>query len=310
MSARRGADSAGARRGLRLRALLGAAVVGGVACAPVEDVAGVVAGDGAGGAVDATGVRVGFHASPAAVEPFPAPERWIAAAAAFAARLPGAAPGGLWSVGTCADGATCALSFPLEGTAPPAVEPADEDANEAALTAFDAAGLAVWLEVEPGEADVPTLIDRILERYGHHGAVAGLAVDAEQYRASSFAEGAAVSDAEAAAWRDRVRAHDAGYTLLLKHWLPERMPPTEREGIGFVDDSQRLPSEDALVAELALWGTTFAPQPVLFQVGFPSDAPWWRALEDPPGELAQALLGAAENTAGVFWVGTTIDEVL
>ena len=52
-------------------------------------------------------------------------------------------------------------------------------------------------------------------------------MDAEQYRASSFAEGAAVSDAEAAAWRDRVRARDAGYTLLLKHWLPDRMPPTE-----------------------------------------------------------------------------------
>jgi len=129
------------------------------------------------------------------------------------------------------------------------VEPADEDANEAALAAFDAARLDVWLEVEPSEADVPTLIDRILGRYGHHGAVPGLGAHVEQYRASTF-------------------------------------------------------------AELARWGTTFAPRPVLFQVGFPSDAPWWRALEEPPGELAQALLGAAENTAGVFWVGTTIDEVL
>ena len=41
-----------------------------------------------------------------------------------------------------------------------------------------------------------------------------------------------------------------------------------------------------------------------------SNAPWWRALEDPPRELAEALLTAAENTAGVFWVGTTLEEVL
>ena len=33
----------------------------------------------------------------------------------------------------------------------------DEDENEEALTAFDKAGFSVWLQIEPGDADLVTL---------------------------------------------------------------------------------------------------------------------------------------------------------
>jgi hypothetical protein len=60
------------------------------------------------------------------------------------------------------------------------------------------------------------------------------------------------------------------YLLFLKHWLIEKMPPTARTGLVFIDDSQGHGSLQAMVDEFALWGQAFAPAPVGFHVIVPS----------------------------------------
>ncbi len=87
------------------------------------------------------------------------------------------------------------------------------------------------------------------------------------------------------------------------------MPPTVRDGITFIDDSQILPSLDAMVAGFAAWGRAFAPAPVGFQFGYPSDRPWWSRLDDPPRRIGEAILAAVPNAYGLYWVDFTVNEV-
>jgi hypothetical protein len=281
------------------------------------DAAGASAGGGPGGSSGSggsggeplhPGVYAGFRASRYGIEPFPTPEYWADAAVSYASAL-GAAPGGVWIVGVIRAPSTCFVNFPSPDSPDPHVEFGDTDENEAYLSHFDAMGMKVWLQVEPADANVETLIDLVLDRYGSHPSVIGFGVDAEWYQESSHDAGAAVTDAEAAAWRARVQSHDPSYTLFLKHWLIDHMPPTERAGLVFIDDSQSVASMDALVDEFAIWGETFSPRPVGFQLGYPSDRGWWSGLGDPPGDLGRALLDRVPNTVGVFWVDFTIREV-
>ena len=183
------------------------------------------------------------------------------------------------------------------------------DLNEEALTLFDELGVQVWLQVESGDAPVEELIHLMLGQYGHHPCVIGVGVDVEWYRIHDHDEGKAVTDAEAEAWLAAARSHDRKYRLFLKHWLIEKMPPTARDGLVFVDDSQIFPSMDAMVEEFAEWGAAFAPAPVAFQFGYPSDREWWEKLDDPPGEIGKRILAAVPNTEALFWVDFTVLEV-
>ena len=109
--------------------------------------------------------------------------------------------------------------------------------------------------------------------------------------------------------RSAVRRHNPDYDLFLKHWEIGKMPPTEREGLLFIDDSQILPSLDAMVDEFAEWGRAFAPAPVGFQYGYESDRPWWSKLDDPPGDVGRAILERVPNTEGLYWVDFTVLEL-
>ena len=92
--------------------------------------------------------------------------------------------------------------------------------------------------------------------------------------------------------------------------LESRLRPVgELDGVLFVDDSQIFPSMDAMVANFAEWAKAFAPSPVAFQFGYPSDRPWWSKLEDPPTQIGERILAAAPNTEALFWVDFTVLEV-
>ncbi len=257
----------------------------------------------------APALGAGFRASRYGIQPFPEPGDWSGAATQTADGLQDASPAGIWIVGVARDGGECGLDFPSPGGSYPDIEFAGEDQNEAYLQHFDDRGVSVWLQVEPGDADVPTLIDLVLDRYGHHPSVIGFGVDVEWYRWSDVTWRAPVSDVQAAAWRDAVRAHAPGYTLFLKHWMTAWMPPGERDGLLFVDDSQGFGGLGAMVSEFGAWGGAFAPAPVAFQFGYEADAGWWSGLDDPPVEIGDTLVGAIDNTAGLFWVDFTIDQV-
>jgi hypothetical protein len=104
--------------------------------------------------------------------------------------------------------------------------------------------------------------------------VIGFGVDVEWYRKDLARFGKPVTDAEAQAWVAQTRTYNANYLVFVKHWLTEKMLPTYRDGLVFIDDSQGHGSLNAMVAEFSNWGQTFAPSPVGFQYGYQSDKTW------------------------------------
>jgi hypothetical protein len=256
-----------------------------------------------------TSLYAGFRSSRYGITPFPEPGYWVRTAKEMARRVGGAAPAGIWIVGVTLDDGTCELNFPGPGSSFPNISFLAEDQNESYLSYFDSQGMSVWLQVEPGSADLPTLIDLVLGRYGRHACVVGFGVDAEWYRWTTDEWGRPIIDAEASLWSERVRAHKASYTLFLKHWLPEQMPPHYRTGLLFIDDSQEFPSLDSMIAEFRDWGQVFRPSPVGFQFGYEADRFWWSRLDDPPAVIGTALRQAVPNLRGLFWVDFTLREV-
>jgi hypothetical protein len=249
----------------------------------------------------------GFRFSTYGPDYDPGPQYWAAVGQQMASRFDGATPEAIWIVGRLHDEG-CLFNFPVE-TDNPLIESSDEDGNAEALALFDRIGLRVWLQVEPGNAPIEELILLMLDRYGHHPSVIGVGVDVEWYRSVEKPEGQAVTDEEASAWLAAARSHDPEYRLFLKHWEIGKMPPTVRDGLVFVDDSQILPSLDAMVEEFAEWGRTFAPAPVGFQYGYPSDRPWWEKLDDPPSAIGRRILESVPNAEGLYWVDFTVLDV-
>ncbi len=253
------------------------------------------------------GLGAGFRFSVYGPRFNPGPEYWARVGREMASRFPGATPEAIWIVNRMlGDGVL--LSFPAPA-GDPLIVGSEADGNEAALTLFDALGFRVWLQVEPVYASVEKLIHLTLSRYGHHPCVVGVGVDVEWHRSRDPDGGEAVTDAQAASWLAAARAHNPRYRLFLKHWLVEKMPPTRREGLLFVDDSQIFPSLGALEENFREWARTFAPAPVAFQFGYPSDRPWWGALDDPPSRIGKRILEVAPNTEALFWVDFTVLEV-
>lgn len=234
----------------------------------------------------------------------PGPDYWHMVGQQMAEKFPDAVPETLWIVST-QGGKGTVLSFP-GATDKPDIFFSSKDNNEESLTLFDEMGVNVWLQVEPGEADVEELIRLVLDQYSHHPSVIGFGVDVEWYQSIGVPEGKDVTDEEAAAWLALIREYNPEYRLYLKHWLPEKMPPTLREGLLFVDDSQGVDSLETMVAEFEVWGETFAPAPVGFQYGYTSDKPWWGEFEDPAGEIGNAILERVPNTGGLYWVDFTV----
>lgn len=251
----------------------------------------------------------GFRASPYGGPPLGDAAYWEDVALGMAAAVTGSAPGGVWIVGVAGDDGACYLNFPSPGGSFDDIGFSAEDANEAALDRFDEAGMRVWLQVEPGDASVSTLAELVLDRYGHHPSVVGFGVDVEWFRWRNHEGGKAVSDENAANWREVVQGYEPGYSLFLKHWLTDRMPPTERDGLVFVDDGQGVGSLSELVDYFSEWGDAFAPSPVGFQFGYATDEAWWSRLDDPPADISAAIVDAVPNTELLLWVDFTVEEV-
>jgi hypothetical protein len=237
----------------------------------------------------------------------PGPEYWVSVGEQMASKFPNAKPSTIWIVGIL-DGKGTYLSFDCE-TQDPNIRCGHVDINEQTLNLFDEKGFQVWLQVEPGNANVEELIDIVLDQYEHHPSIVGFGIDVEWYKSTKGPEGQPVTDEEAERWVVAVRKHNPDYQLFLKHWEKDWMPPTEREGIFFVDDSQQFESFEQMLSEFIAWGKAFAPSPVGFQYGYPADKVWWQTLPDPPKDMGQTLLDNIPNTEGLFWVDFTVLDV-
>jgi len=254
----------------------------------------------------------GARSSSYGIRPFPEPESWDAALRDISDRFPGSAPCAVWIVGELADGHGCHLFFPSEGRANEHVFFDTSDKHERFLRFFDEVGIKVFLQVEPGNADVPSLIDLVLSRYGHHPSVVGFGVDVEWYgQGEERGWGIPVEDDVAQQWELLVKSYNSSYRLFLKHWDRGWMPKTFRGDIVFVSDSQQLANLDAMVNEFTgYWAGYFAPNPVYFQIGYPADKVWWSQLKDPVRQMGNEICGRVAQECGIFWVDFTFRDVV
>jgi len=261
----------------------------------------------------AKNLRAGLRSSRYGIEPFPSPQWWLDSTQSMADSFEGADPAVVWIVGVVDEEVKCRLNFPApDDQQLPNYENilfTDYEMNEDYLTLFDQNGVKVWLQVEPSQADVEVLIDLVLNRYGSHPSVIGFGVDVEWYKYDKYLEGKVVTDEEASDWVNEVRSHNSDYLLFVKHWLPEKMPRTYREGMMFLDDSQQFNSVEQILSEFKVWGEHFSPAPVGFQYGYPADRFWWEKLDNPPVDLGKTLLENIPNTSDLYWVDFTAREI-
>ena len=259
------------------------------------------------------GLRAGLRASNYGIVPWPSPTWWVDSINSMRGRFAGATGEQIAVVVEVSGGGgrgKCWAHFPQPATGSwPNVNWDDVDLFESTFDAFDGAGIKVWLQVEPASCDVPMLIDLVYQQYGHHSSVIGFGVDDEWYRKDLERYGKSITDAEAQAWVAKTRLKDPADLVFLKHWLPEKMPPTYRDGLVFIDDSQGHGSLANMISDFRAWGQAFAPSPVGYQYGYQSDKTWWSALPDPPRDIGNSILAAIPNTRSLDWVDFTAYDI-
>ena len=223
-------------------------------------------------------------------------------------------------------GGRCSLEFPLSKKITYAYGRDEDDDNpdfyEDYLTAMDKAGMAVWLQVEPGDADLVELATEIMNRYKHHTCVKGFGIDVEwyEYRAKLDKDGnpydetsTKLSDLTAKAVVDAVRAINPEYTVFVKHWDEEWLPPKYRDGLIFVSDSQYYDSPAQQRNDFAQWAAYYDPYPVMFQIGYAADKDSvWGSYANPAKELGQFIADGCRtsNDMGIIWVDFTLKEAM
>ena len=258
-------------------------------------------------------VFAGVRSSSYGIKPFPEPRSWEAAIRKMTSYFEGSAPCAVWIVGVMGKTPRYAhLDFPGDPAKYSNIEFETVDKHERYLSYFDKAGIKVFLQVEPANADMETLVDLVLGRYKHHPCVIGLGVDVEWNReADKPGYGCEVDDATAQKWEAKVKSYNPKYRLFLKHWDVKWMPPTYRGDIVFVDDGQEFKSFDEMLDRFPnVWAKAFYPNTVVFQIGYNSDKPWWGPLPTPPKAIGTELAKRCRQDIGIVWVDFSLRDVL
>ena len=253
----------------------------------------------------------GARSSSYGIKPFPQPSEWQQVMNKMTENFKGSAPCAIWIVGKLFRPKGCLLEFPSNGKRFKDIGFIKTDKHESYLDHFDKTGIKIFLQVEPGNADVETLIDLVLNRYKHHKCVIGFGIDVEWYREYDKPKwGVRVNDQSARSWEARVKRHNNNYQLFLKHWDRRWMPPKYRGDIIFVDDSQMFKNFNAMMREfVTYWADYFKPNTVFFQIGYPRDSIWWQKLNNPPKEIGIAIAQNISQDCGIFWVDFSLKKV-
>jgi hypothetical protein len=258
----------------------------------------------------------GVRSSGYGIRPFPAVEGWESAMKTMAGYFPGATPVGIWIVGRLNGRSTgMTLEFPKPGGNTeygPLYTFSDQDKHEPYLKYFDTHGIKVFLQVEPGFADVNTAIDLVFMRYQHHSSVIGFGIDVEWFQnAKTDAPNGIATDDLVKGWETRVKAYNRKYQFFVKHFRSADLPATYRGDVVFVDDSQQFSSREEFLAEYKQFAERFYPNTVMFQIGYRADKKWWGGAGDPiPKTLGEQLASQTRQACGIVWVDFTLRDVL
>ncbi|ORX41509.1 hypothetical protein BCR36DRAFT_364135 [Piromyces finnis] len=218
-------------------------------------------------------------------------------------------------VGVESNNKYCTFGFPKPKNVSSSlnVKFSDIDEYEDFLKNCDEKGYEVWLQVEPGDNDLVELANIVFDHYGHHPSVKGFGIDCEWwYRYySSEHHGKPLSDEEAKRIVEAVRKRNSKYTVFAKHWETSYMPPTYRDGMVFVNDSQGFGGNlNRMTEEFQEWARTFPNNPVVFQIGYNADKVIWNKK---PIEISKTIADNASkynNNIGIIWVDFTMKDAL
>ena len=208
----------------------------------------------------------------------------------------------------------CTLYFPVTGN-DENIEGSKTDRYESYLDECDKQGISVWLQVEPGYGDLVTLADIVMKHYGHHSCVKGFGIDVEWHKPVEGAdEGTKLSDSVAKQVLAKVRSYNPEYTVFVKHW-DMRWLPSKIEGLIYVNDSQQFDNMTQVKNEFSEWAAYYAPQPVMFQIGYNADKAIWNGTDyaaNPAKLFGQAIVDACNsgNDVGIIWVDMTLSQVI
>ncbi|MBR1582255.1 MAG: hypothetical protein IJ663_00695 [Spirochaetales bacterium] len=205
----------------------------------------------------------------------------------------------------------CGLSFPVSGSYD-YISGSKYDRYDSYLDECDKRGIDVWLQVEPGNADLVTLAKLVLDQYGKHSCVKGFGIDVEWHKpVEGVDEGTRLSDSDAQRVLSKVRSYNPEYTVFVKHW-DYRWLPSRMDGLIYVNDSQQFESMDHVIAEFSDWASRYAPQPVMFQIGYNADKAIWNSYTNPAKQFGQAIVDACNsgNDVGIIWVDMTLSQVI
>jgi hypothetical protein len=122
-----------------------------------------------------------------------------------------------------------------------------------------------------------------------------------------------VTDALAQTWEAKIKSINPNYRLFLKHYDKTNLPPTYRGGIIFINDSEQNGSYSNFKTEMKSFSDFFYPNPVMYQIGYPSDKPWWQNLATPiPQTIGNALYAQTRSgqQVGIIWVDFSLRDVL
>ena len=258
----------------------------------------------------------GARSSAYGIRPFPSPEGWGRALKTMADYFPGSTPVGIWIVGRL-NGRTTGMQVefprPEDGVDyGPLFTFAQTNKHEPCLNYFDENGIRVFLQIEPGYADMTKSIDLILNQYQQHPSVIGFGVDIEWFQnAKTDAPNGLATDALVQAWEAKVKAHNPKYRLFVKHFREDNLPPTYRGDVVFVDDSQQFRNLDHFYAEFKQFADHFYPSTVMFQIGYRADKPLWSQVAVPiPRTVGEKLISQTRQECGLVWVDFTLRDVL
>lgn len=269
----------------------------------------------------------GCRSSQYGIDPFPSPSGWTSYVNKMTSYYKGSKGALIWIVGYVNEKSWgCRLTFPqsssdLAGLSESSLEGirfADEDENEAYLTAFDRAGYDVWLQVESGRADLEALAQIVMNHYKNHPCVKGFGVDVEWHNPSALKEnnngyGTKLSDSLAKKIDTKVKSVKSDYSVFVKHWDSKWLPKTFPSDMIFVNDSQQFHSLEQLKGDFQYWASLYAPNPVFFQIGYEDDKDLWGTLSKPQakslGNLILDGLDTENQDVGIIWVDFTLTDV-
>jgi len=240
------------------------------------------------------------------------PAYWINVAQQMSSKFPGSTPGGVLVVGEIDGNPGTATStfmpFPKPSGTYPNVTFGTTDAIEPLLTAYDNAGLKVYLQVESADADVPMLMDLIMNRYKQHPSVMGFGVDVEWYHQKQYSDGRPLTDSEVNSWATKVTTFNPNYSLMVKHWDWNYLSNARPSNVLFLTDSEQLGSLSNATSEYIAWIDHFGSAQVGFQIGYPSDMSWWGNLSDPASSIINPVIDARPNAniGAVYWVDFSV----